>query len=250
MVGGQPPRSERQRHRGRGPTPTQQPAEYLVVGSGTAQSVPRGTTTTFTMDEPLVVEGGDIVGIWSDSNGPCVERSSGVPMVGEDVPLPEAGQVVETNNNATQARVNMAATLRPYTPPVNNPPDCTTVLPSVDELWPPNNQMVSLFVDGAVDPDGDEVVTEVDGVVSDEAATGPGGKGFEADAELHGDATFALRAERSGRGDGRVYRVAFTATDTLGASCKGEVVVRVDHDRRGSDEASDDGRRNDVVNAA
>ena len=36
-----------------------------------------------------------------------------------------------------------------------------------------------------------------------------------------------LRAERDIRGDGRVYRIAFEATDAQGESCTGEVRVDV-----------------------
>ena len=42
-----------------------------------------------------------------------------------------------------------------------------------------------------------------------------------------------LRAERSGRGDGRVYTIAYAAKDPSGASCSGTVTVTVPHDRRG-----------------
>ena len=42
-----------------------------------------------------------------------------------------------------------------------------------------------------------------------------------------------LRAERSGRGDGRVYTIAYTAKDPSGASCSGTVTVTVPHDKRG-----------------
>jgi hypothetical protein len=40
----------------------------------------------------------------------------------------------------------------------------------------------------------------------------------------------SLRAARSGRGDGRVYHVRFTAADELGLACTGEVTVCVPHD--------------------
>jgi len=38
-----------------------------------------------------------------------------------------------------------------------------------------------------------------------------------------------VRAERSGLGDGRVYRIAFTASDTQGGSCSGTAKVGVPH---------------------
>ena len=44
--------------------------------------------------------------------------------------------------------------------------------------------------------------------------------------------TALVRAERSGRGNGRVYVISFTATDDEGASCDGSVAVCVPHDQR------------------
>ena len=41
----------------------------------------------------------------------------------------------------------------------------------------------------------------------------------------------SVRAERDGTGDGRVYEIRFTATDSFGASCSGAVFVGVPHDR-------------------
>jgi hypothetical protein len=51
------------------------------------------------------------------------------------------------------------------------------------------------------------------------------------DVVLQGDKVL-LRAERSGTGNGRVYRVRFTADDSHGGSCTGAVTVCVPHDRR------------------
>jgi hypothetical protein len=42
----------------------------------------------------------------------------------------------------------------------------------------------------------------------------------------------SLRAERSGSGDGRAYRIVFGVSDANGASCDGVVRVGVPHDRR------------------
>ena len=40
-----------------------------------------------------------------------------------------------------------------------------------------------------------------------------------------------LRAERNGNGDGRVYRIAFVASDGKGGTCTGSTVVKVPHDQ-------------------
>ena len=40
-----------------------------------------------------------------------------------------------------------------------------------------------------------------------------------------------VRSERSGTGNGRVYHIYFTATNTQGSSCTGGVTVCVPHDQ-------------------
>jgi len=50
----------------------------------------------------------------------------------------------------------------------------------------------------------------------------------------------SLRAERQGPGNGRVYRIAFTASDGQGDSCSGTVAVGVPHDVK--DTPVDDGQ--------
>lgn len=43
-----------------------------------------------------------------------------------------------------------------------------------------------------------------------------------------------LRAERSGNGNGRVYRISFTARDSDGGACTGSVTVGVPHNHKGT----------------
>ena len=116
---------------------------------------------------------------------------------------------------------------------VNNPPNCSAVAPSVARLWPPNHKLVEVALSGATDPDGDPVTLTITGVTQDEALNGLGDGDTAPDAQL-GSASnkVLLRAERSGTGDGRVYRIAFTGTDHAGATCSGVVTVGVPHDQR------------------
>ena len=44
----------------------------------------------------------------------------------------------------------------------------------------------------------------------------------------------AIRAERDGSGDGRVYHIVFVADDGQGGTCTGEVMVSVPHDQSGA----------------
>jgi hypothetical protein len=119
------------------------------------------------------------------------------------------------------------------TPIVNKSPVCTSVRPSPASLWPPNHKFVKVTLSGATDPDGDPTTTSVTTVTQDEALNGLG------DGDTAPDAASVtgrpdqinLRAERSGLGDGRVYRVSFTVTDGKGGSCTGTAFVGVPHDQ-------------------
>ena len=51
----------------------------------------------------------------------------------------------------------------------------------------------------------------------------------------------SLRVGRSGLGDGRVYRVAFTGSDGTGGTCAGVATVGVPHDQGGQSIPVDSG---------
>ena len=118
---------------------------------------------------------------------------------------------------------------------INSPPGCAGVAPSKASLWPPNHKLRAITLSGATDPDGDPVTITITGVTQDEPVNG------KADGNTSPDVVAGptedqvrLRAERSGRGDGRVYTIAYTAKDPSGASCSGTVTVTVPHDKRAS----------------
>jgi WD40 repeat protein len=102
----------------------------------------------------------------------------------------------------------------------NRPPDCSGVGADPSSLWPPNKHLRTVSLSGATDPDGDDVTLRVTGVTHDEGGAAGWQPGALADQVL-------LRAERNAKGDGRVYEIAFEATDEHGASCTGEVNVTV-----------------------
>ena len=93
-----------------------------------------------------------------------------------------------------------------------------TADPSV--LWPPNRRFRVVQLAGATDPDGDDVTIGITGVTQDEPVGGS--------RDAFGAANLVrLRAERDPHGDGRVYQVGFTATDSRGAQCAGTAKVAV-----------------------
>jgi hypothetical protein len=79
------------------------------------------------------------------------------------------------------------------------------------------------------DPD---VVIEVTSDEPTATARGAGGYRHAPDAEIMGDGGILLRAERSGRGDGRVYMITVTATDACGNSASSMVSAKVNHDKK------------------
>jgi hypothetical protein len=124
-------------------------------------------------------------------------------------------------------------------------PDCSRAEPSSDVLWPPKHKYNNVSIEGVTDPDGDDVDITITSVTSDEPVDGRGDGNTCPDALIRGDGTVDLRAERSGKGNGRVYTIHFTATDETGDSCNGMVYVCVPYDE-GNDEDDDDdnGERN------
>jgi len=115
---------------------------------------------------------------------------------------------------------------------VNAPPDCSRAAATPANLWPPNHQYVPVTIDGVTDPDGDPVTVTVTGVFQDERTNALGSGDTCPDTTGIGTSQASVRAERSGRQDGRVYHVFFQAADDRGGKCEGEVKVCVPHDRR------------------
>ena len=112
----------------------------------------------------------------------------------------------------------------------NDPPLVSAAQPTIACLWPPNHKIVAVGITGVSDPDDNAVIT-IDGVTQDEPTSGLGDGDTAVDAIVNPDGTVLLRAERSGTGDGRVYRIAFTASDYEG-SASGVVNVCVPHTRQ------------------
>lgn len=107
------------------------------------------------------------------------------------------------------------------------PPDCSGATSRPGRLWPPDGKLRPVSVEGVTDPDGDPVGITVTAVFQDE----PLSKKGRPDATGLGTAAPQVRSDRSGKGDGRVYHLRFTAEDGGGGTCTGEVTVCVPHDR-------------------
>ena len=126
---------------------------------------------------------------------------------------------------------------------VNRPPDCSAVTADPSSLWPANHSLRQVELKGATDPDDDAVTLTVKRVTQDEPLEGLGDGDAQPDARA-GPASNAilLRAERSGRGDGRVYVIEYEASDGRGASCSGSARVSVPKNQGAGSSAVDSGQ--------
>jgi len=122
--------------------------------------------------------------------------------------------------------VNEPPADEPPADPPNTAPDCSGVQPSPSRLWSPNHKFRLVSLVGASDPDGDALSYEVRSVTQDEPVLrGVDARGGELSNQVW------LRAERLGKGDGRVYRIEYLAQDGHGNACDGTAKVVVPHDR-------------------
>lgn len=125
---------------------------------------------------------------------------------------------------------------------VNDAPVCSAALGG--EIWPPNHKRFYVAgVNGLTDPEGDQITMAINGILQDEVLDSTGDGQFTPDGRFSGSVAW-IRAERNGHGnkiagDGRVYEILFTATDSKGASCTGSVLWGVPHDQGGRPQAYD-----------
>jgi hypothetical protein len=114
----------------------------------------------------------------------------------------------------------------------NRPPECGSVTANPSRLSQGKPRMRGVRLRHARDPDGDPVALEITGVTQDEPTDGSP----DAVRTLAANRVL-LRAERDRGGDGRVYRIAFTASDGEGGTCSGSVGVSVPAHGRAVDSA-------------
>jgi uncharacterized repeat protein (TIGR01451 family) len=134
------------------------------------------------------------------------------------------------NNEATQDTRVVQASL-----------DCSKASATPNRLWPPNHKFVLVTLPSFT-VNGSTVNLTVTGVRQDEPLNGTGDGDTSPDAKAGPQANKVyLRAERSGKGDGRVYRISFTGANGNGGTCSGTVKVTVPHDNGPKGAAKDSG---------
>lgn len=155
---------------------------------------------------------------------------------------PINGQFIETKARLTTTTEDSPVLYDITVRAANHPPDCGSAYPSVAQIWPPNHKMVAVNILGVVDPDNDPVTITIDSITQDEPTNGLGDGDTPIDGAGIGTGTAQVRAERSGKGDGRVYVISFTASDSKGGTCSGKVSVCVPKDMKPGTTCIDGGR--------
>jgi Tol biopolymer transport system component len=146
---------------------------------------------------------------------------------GTKIAFERTGAIYVMNAADGAAAASLGTGSQPDWQPVfNHPPDCSGVAASRSVLTTVNRKLVPVTLDGATDPDGDPVTLSVDGVTQDEPVTSRGDQ-TSPDAVDERAGELRIRAERNPHGDGRVYRIAFTASDGRGGECSGIATVSV-----------------------
>lgn len=125
--------------------------------------------------------------------------------------------------------------------PTNHPPVCSAAQANPASLWTPDQQFVPIVVMGVTDPESDAMTITVTSVTQDEPVNAKGDGNTSPDAVIQAGAA-SIRAERSGKGNGRVYQLSFRAEDGKGGFCTGTIKVSVPHSMGKGLTAIDDGQ--------
>ena len=153
----------------------------------------------------------------------------------------------DANFSATFSAVGCRSITATATDPDGNTSEfsnCINEAPSVscgvatNTLWPPNHDLVNIGLAVSLSDNCPNPVASVQ-VFSDEddeEATGDGN--HSPDAKNIAAGTLRLRAERKGDGDGRVYLIIVSGTDSSGNTTKCCSTVTVSHSQSKADKAS------------
>lgn len=137
--------------------------------------------------------------------------------------------VIATAANREAAPVSCATTV---TVADTRPPEIFSICAAPDVLWPPNGRMVPVRIEVDAKDACGPTYSRIVGIESNELLGPPGHPAAGEDWQITGDLTVNLRAERFGRGTGRVYTIIVECVDAVGNRAIGTASVSVPHDQR------------------
>lgn len=172
----------------------------------------------FTIDACQLVGGHDYQGFGSFFA--VVDYSTGLPGI-------PSSENIAFHSVHTGFVISAVGTCDDTTPPV-----ISSLTTSAPTLWPPDHKMVPVTVTAVATDDVSAVTARILSVTSSEPDNGLGDGDTPGDIEITGPMTLKLRAERSGKGSGRVYTILVEAADEAGNTTTGQVQVLVPHSPR------------------
>lgn len=157
--------------------------------------------------------------------GSFVAASGAAPTV--ELPIGDHTVTLTVSDGVATAQDSVRIVVRDTTPPAITQ---ATADPAV--LAPPNHKMIPVKVSvSAIDICDAAPACRIVSVTSNEPENGLGDGDAAPDAEITGELTVKLRAERSAKGSGRSYTITILCTDASANSSTRTVVVTVPHDK-------------------
>ena len=215
--------------------------EMLLTVGNTAPTAAAFGAGTYEIDAPVALSGevsdfdGDLLQFsWKLDGNPLCSGSIAAPAGGAPIGIGACAapglalgshSAVLSVSDGVNAPVQSGVTLMIVDTSV--PTLAPAVAPGI--LWPPDHRMVDVAIDAHAADNGGTVSLSA-AIVSNEPQEGLGDGDTAQDwtdpviDQATGRIAFRLRAERSGRGDGRTYTVIVTATD--GAGKQGLALIR------------------------
>ena len=144
-----------------------------------------------------------------------------------------------SDGGATNATCDTLVVISDPTPPVIQG---ITATPST--IWPPNHRMVPVRLNVRATDDCGPVQWHITSIQSSEAVNAPGSGRTAPDWLIAGPHRAMLRAERSGRGPGRIYTIHIAVSDLSGNTTTGAVQVTAPHSRGRGNGGNGDSRGN------
>jgi hypothetical protein len=169
-------------------------------------------------------------------SGPTVTFASLAPGASQTVRLTAKVSCAVADRAELKAAATVTSEARDYEPGNNSaaaavrasnpPPVISGAAANPAVLWAPDHRMVGVNVGYSVSDNCGPVTMRLS-VASNEPVNGTGDGDTAPDWEVVNDHLVRLRSERAGKGDGRVYTVTITASDSGGNSSSRQVTVTV-----------------------
>ena len=209
-----------------------------VVAAGQTFTLPDLPTTLVGVAQASDVDG-DPLGNWQVTGGTGaykfqLDRETGAITIQDRLALDVSVTSYDLTVMASDGkRPSKPQTVTILVPPDVAPPVFQSLSASKTALWPPNHAMVPVHLSAVVADNRDPAPTSprIVSVTSNEAINGQGDGNTAPDWAITGDMTVELRAERSGKGPGRVYTITVESVDRSGNAGRRTVTVTVAHNQ-------------------